>query len=257
MTPDEFFNQLDRPLGPDMPEESAGLGAWKGAGMTIGMVRGVNDRWARLVEGFAPSEYELVVLAKHYLDVRMDVALISRCFEQTGSDLWRKQAFADARLNTIEQALGEAKFDAAIAKKLAEWTQKFTDADNEEQSLAPCTKCGTKRFLYMLAPAHPDLCDACVPDSAAALAPCAHCGCERGVVGSAYTGDLCWDCASERLAPCATCGGKRLLGPTDDRGLCHACLRETVPPCKYCGAKRHPATVSTENDHGYCGGCTW
>src|SRR5262245_10505490 len=123
MTTDDFVNQLNRPLGPGMPAESAGLGACWGIG---GGVRGVNDRWALLVEGFAPTEYELVVLAKHYLDVRMEVALIYRCYEQYGSDWWRQQAFADARLNTIEQALGEEKFNAAIAKKLAEWTQKFS-----------------------------------------------------------------------------------------------------------------------------------
>jgi hypothetical protein len=253
MTTDGFLNQLNRPLGPGMPAESAGLGACGGIG---GGVRGVNDRWARLVEGFAPTEYELVVLAKHYLDMRMEVALIYRCYKQCGSDWWREQAFADARLNTIEQVLGKEKFNAAIATKLAEWTQKFNDADNEEQSLAPCTKCGAKRFLYGLACAYPELCDACVPDSTVALGPCANCGRQCDVTGSAYTGDLCWECASARLAPCAKCGGKRELGPRDD-SLCDACLRETIPPCKYCGAKRHPATVSTENDHGYCGDCTW
>jgi hypothetical protein len=218
-------------------------------------VRGVNDRWARLVEGFVPTEYELVVLAKHYLDEIMEIDLFWRCYHQTGSSEWRIQAFAGRRLDAIEQALGEAKFNAAIAKRLAEWKQKFADADKEEQSLAPCTRCGARRFLRDLAPEHADLCGACIPASTT-LGPCANCGCERGVVGSAHTGDLCWDCASERLAPCTNCGGKRSLSARDN-ALCDACLRETVPPCKYCGAKRHPATVSTESDHGYCDGCTW
>jgi hypothetical protein len=256
MTADDWFDQLNRPLDPGMPEESAGLGAWSGTRVTVGMVRGVNDRWARLAEGFVPTEYELAVLSKHYLDEIMEIDLFWRCYQQTGSSEWRIRAFAGARLNTLEQALGEKKFSALIAKREAHWKQKFADADEEEQSLAPCTKCGTKRSLYMLASAHHDLCDACVPDSAAALAPCTNCGRQRGVTGSAYTGDLCWDCASARLAPCANCGGPRLLSH-QERELCDGCLMETVPPCKYCGAKRHPASVSTENDHGYCGNCTW
>jgi hypothetical protein len=240
MTTDDFLDQLNRPLGPGMPAQSAGLGACWGIG---GGVRGVNDRWALLVEGFAPTEYELVVLAKHYLDVRMEVALIYRCYEQYGSDWWRQQAFADARLNTIEQALGEEKFNAAIAKKIAEWTQKFSDIEKEEQSLAPCTKCGARRSLAELANEPADgpagLCARCMPHERRHLTPCANCGCERDVVGSAYTGDLCWNCASERLAPCTNCGGKRWLGP-DNRDLCDACHMATVPPCKYCGAKRYP-----------------
>ena len=255
-----FFSQVNRPLGPGMPEESAGLAPSGGPWCAIGTVRGVNDRWARLVEGFRPTEYELVVLAKHYLDKIMDVDFFFRCYEVSGSSEWRIQAFANRRLDAIEQALGEAKFNAAIAKKLAEWTQKFADADKQEQSLAPCTKCGAKRHLYELVNAHAGLCETCtsdsIPDSAATLGPCANCGRQRGVTASAYTEDLCWDCASERRAPCANCGGRRLLSH-QERDLCDACLMETVPPCKYCEAKRHPAFVSTENDHGYCDSCTW
>jgi hypothetical protein len=259
MTTDDFVNQLNRPLGPGMPEESAGLAPSGAPWLAIGTVRGVNDRWARLVENFRPTEYELVVLAKHYLDESMDVDFFYRCYQTTGSSEWRIQAFASRRLDAVEQALGEAKFNAAIAKRLADWKQKFADADKEEESLPPCTKCRAKRYLYELTCGGDrtgGLCERCIPHEPAHLTPCANCGCERGVVGSAYTGDLCWDCASERLAPCANCGGKRELGPRND-ALCDDCLRETIPPCKYCGAKRHPAAVSTENDHGYCGGCTW
>ena len=153
MSIDDFLDQVNRPLGPGMPEESAGLAPSGGAGWAIGTVRGVNDRWARLVEGFQPTEYELVVLAKHYLDQSMDIDFVCRCYQMSGSSEWRRQAFASRRLDAIEQALGEAKFDAAIAKKLAEWTQKFADADKEEESLPPCTKCGTKRSFTELASA--------------------------------------------------------------------------------------------------------
>jgi len=259
MTTDDFVNQLNRPLGPGMPEESAGLGAWSGAGVTIGMVRGIHDRWARLAAGFVPTEYELALLSKHYLDQIMDIDLFWRCHQQTGSSEWRMRAFAGARLNTIERALGERKFSALIAKTEADWKQRFADADKEEQSLAPCTKCGAKRHLYELMNAHANLCERCtsdsIPDSAATLEPCASCGHQRDAE-SGYTRDLCWDCASERLAPCANCGGRRLLSH-QERDLCDACLMETVPPCEYCGAKRHPASVPTENDHGYCDNCTW
>jgi len=257
MTEDWFFQQVNRPLGPGMPRESDGLATSGVEGVVaIGAVRGVNDRWARLVEAFQPTEYELVILGKHYLDEMMEVDFCYRCYGVSGSSEWRTPAFASPRLETIAHALGEEKFQAAIAKRLAEWHQKFEDADREEQLLEPCTKCGAKRSLCDLERADEasGLCGACVPDPAAALGPCASCGQPRGIAGSAYTGDLCWDCASERVAPCAQCGGKRLLSH-QDRALCDECLRATVPPCKYCGAKRYP--WSTEKDHGYCSNCTW
>jgi hypothetical protein len=251
--------RIRRTDGPSagIPEESAGLEPIGAGSLVIGSIRGVNDRWAHLVDGFLPTEYELVVLATHYLDRMMEIRLIGRCYQQYGSD-WRMEAFADRRLGTIEQGLGGEKFEAAIAKSLAKWRQKFADVDKEEASLAPCTACGGKRFLYDAdcSSTSGGLCGACVPDPKAALGLCASCGRARELTGSAYTGNLCWDCASERLAPCATCGGKRLLGPNES-ALCDECLRATVPPCKYCGAKRHPVTVSPENDHGYCGSCTW
>ena len=62
MTTDDFFDQINRPLGHGMPEEAAGvapLGTPVGA---IGTVRGVNDRWASLVEGFHPTQHELLSL---------------------------------------------------------------------------------------------------------------------------------------------------------------------------------------------------
>jgi hypothetical protein len=57
----ELFSQVNRPLGPGKPEESAGLAPSGGSRNPIetdGGIRGVNDRWARLVEGFRPTEYE-------------------------------------------------------------------------------------------------------------------------------------------------------------------------------------------------------
>jgi hypothetical protein len=213
----------------------------------------------RLVVGFQPRESEVVVLAKHYIDEISNIVFFYRWCDTTGSSEREIELFANARLDEIEQALGKAKFNAAIAKTLAEWKQKFADADKKEESLPPCTKCGAKRYLSDLICGEDSaggFCGVCMSSEAAHLAPCANCGCERGVVGSARTGDLCWDCASERHAPCANCGGKRRLSAYDN-ALCDACLEETVPPCKYCGAKRHPATVPAEHDHGYCYGCTW
>jgi hypothetical protein len=80
MTEDWFFQQVNRPLGPGMPRESDGLATSGVDGIfAIGTVRGVNDRWARLVEAFQPTEYELVILAKNYLDRMMEVGFCFRC----------------------------------------------------------------------------------------------------------------------------------------------------------------------------------
>ncbi len=53
-----------------MPVESQGLGALGGV---IGVVSGVNDASAYLVEDFKPTLYELEVLARHYLEKAREV----------------------------------------------------------------------------------------------------------------------------------------------------------------------------------------
>src|SRR5262245_58361151 len=67
------------------------------------------------------------------LDV-MEIKFFYRCYEQSGSTEWRKHAFAGRRLDTIERALGEEKFEAAIAATPTKWKQKFAEADKEERS---------------------------------------------------------------------------------------------------------------------------
>ncbi len=51
-----------------IPVESEGLGAIRAGGLIIGRVSGVNDESACLVEHFKPTQYELEVLANHYLE---------------------------------------------------------------------------------------------------------------------------------------------------------------------------------------------
>jgi hypothetical protein len=263
---DDFFSEVNRPLGPGMPEESAGL-APSGRRVLIGTgVRGVNDRWARLVEGFRPTEYELVVLAKHYLEEDSDITFMDRFYGMSGSTECRMSEFSRRRLATIEEALGAGKFEAAIAKKLAECQKRFADGEKEEQeieSMAPCTKCGTKPYLEgpMLVGSTDEtgLCSACIAEEVPKrpCTPCTVCGAERDVASIGYTGDLCRGCAREALAPCANCGRQRgVTNNTNTKDLCWDCASERLAPCKYCGAKRIPC-FSSENDHGYCHECTW
>jgi hypothetical protein len=200
----EFFSQVDRPLGPGFPKESSGLHAHGLPGFALGVVGGVNDSSARLVEGFQPTEYELELLAQHYVDRINDMTLFQRCTGQIGTGDWRLDAFSNRRLDTIRRALGQDKFDAAISKTLAKWKQEFADAENSEQSLAPCTKCGGKRSLPDAANDPIGRCHACAIDDWEAS--------ESGVH------------ANEGIARCANC--RATLGP-DDSILCGACRKAT------------------------------
>jgi len=180
-----------------------------------------------------------------------------RITQTSGSSEWRIQQFCSRRLDSIADVLGDERFNAVIAKTEAQWNQKFADADRKEASLAPCKSCGSARVLYDLAYAPADLCAQCA-HSNRSFKSCTNCGRQYGVGRSADTGDLCWDCASDRLAPCTKCGGKRSLGfEESESDLCDTCLMATIPPCKCCGAIRNPWSVSTENDDGYCRDCAW
>jgi hypothetical protein len=179
--------------------------------------------------------------------------------------MWSYQSvlseFITHRFTTIKAILGAGKFEAAIAKKLAECQKRFADAEKEDQeieSLAPCRKCGTKPYLdgpLLMGTDETGLCCLCIEEELRKT-PCTVCG-AKGVLASIEdTGGLCRGCASEALAPCANCGGKRSLR-SKPSALCDACLEAAVPPCKYCGATRYPSMVDIENDHGYCHECTW
>jgi hypothetical protein len=214
------------------------------------------ERWASFVDGFRITDYELGILAQHFLDVGYDMAMFERLTDTYDRSEHYTQYAASCRLDDIEQALGAKKFAAAIAKKEAKWKQKFAKADKAEQAMA-CVKCGAKRYLSeLLNPgAHKDLCGYCTPADVAGQ--CAKCGRQRDGERRDITGDLCEQCYVESPAPCANCGGKRDMRHRD--ALCYVCHTAPIAPCQDCGATRHRYDISYidgEFDHGYCSACT-
>jgi len=115
--------------------------------IAIGVVPGVNDRAARLVAGFELTEYELGVLANHYLNRLRSSEFDSRVYEQSGSYDIRMRPFADRRLATIREVMGPVAFDAAIAETEKKWDAAFEKAEQDEERLAPCPACGARRKL--------------------------------------------------------------------------------------------------------------
>ncbi len=145
--------------------ESDGLGPL--AGVVGGGIRGVNDKSACLVENFKPTVYELEVLARHYLEKIRDIEFWERFYRTTGSYQIRMRPFASRRLATIESALGEQRFQNAIASTEEEWNKVFAEAEEIESNLEPCKRCGAQRNYYDYADPHiPDgYCSTCDPAS--------------------------------------------------------------------------------------------
>ncbi len=53
--------------------------------------------------------------------------------------------FAYRRLETIEDFLGEQRFQKAIASTKEEWDRAFAEAEEIERNLGPCKRCRGKR----------------------------------------------------------------------------------------------------------------
>ena len=126
-----------------MPVESEGQGAIAGGGFVIGAVSGVNDESARLVEDFKPTQYELEVLARRYLDEIRNNEFWWEFLKSTGT--YKRERFVLRRLATIEAALGKERFQEAIASTKEEWKREFAMMEEFVKNLEPCKACGEKR----------------------------------------------------------------------------------------------------------------
>ncbi len=118
-----------------MAKESEGLGPLvsepmgiDGKRLAIGMVPGVNDAGATLVENFAPTRYELEVLANHYLEEVRAIEFDGEFLGSSGSYEIRMRPFAYRRLDAIWQVLGEESFKKAIAPMEEKWQKVFAEA---------------------------------------------------------------------------------------------------------------------------------
>jgi hypothetical protein len=113
----------------EQDDDSAGLGPRIVAGglATIGGgVHGVNDEWARPVQGFVPTRYELALLAAHYYDLHVNRNRDCE-YEGVSSEDWRILAFSMRRLDRIADHLG----DEVMAEALEEHSATFR-ANNRE-----------------------------------------------------------------------------------------------------------------------------
>ncbi len=73
----------------------------------IGRVDEVNGRGAVAVPEFTASRYELLVLLKHWAEIRLDIEFYWFLYEQPGSSDSRKAAFAGSRITRIAEALAD------------------------------------------------------------------------------------------------------------------------------------------------------
>jgi len=145
-----------------MPVESEGLGPIGAGGFIIGRISGVNEESAYLVEHFKPTQYELEVLARHYLEEARNIEFKGQFLGYSGSHEIRMRPFAYRRLATIEGVLGKHKFDKAIARTEEEQNRSFAKAAEIEKNLEPCKGCGAKRHYWDYAFSSTDgYCGAC------------------------------------------------------------------------------------------------
>ena len=142
------------------PAESEGLGPRVvGNGFALGIVPGVNDASAELVEGFRPTRYELEVLATDYMERLGVIAADWEAFGQTGSYEIRFGPFAWRRLDTICNILGEEEFTQAIAPVKAKWDNVLAKCREQVENPEPCEECGASRSGPL--PLSDLLCDRC------------------------------------------------------------------------------------------------
>jgi len=109
-----------------------------------------NPAAVQLLADFKPTRYELALLANDTLDQLKEIDFDWRFLPENGrysSDI-RMQPFAYRRLTTIENVLGEGRFQKAIASTREKWERAFAETEEIERNLEPCKHCGAKRGYY-------------------------------------------------------------------------------------------------------------
>jgi hypothetical protein len=124
------------------PPEAEGLGFYSNGTSTIGLVDGVNDASARLVEDFRVTRYELEVLARHYLEEVRFFEYDFAAYRVTGSTAIRMVPFGERRLGSIERILGEDVLVKALAPVEEEWRKRFDDLEIDLATPVKCEECG-------------------------------------------------------------------------------------------------------------------
>ena len=89
------------------------------------------------VHGFVATEYDLAVLAQHYLDDVNETYLDYWLTAQGGS--MRFTRFLERRLRSILDAIGCDAFEAAVESKSAKWRTRVTEI---KANSIRCARCG-------------------------------------------------------------------------------------------------------------------
>ena len=95
------------------------------------------EKSSPFVHGFIATEYDLAVLAQHYLDDVNETYLDYWLTAQGGS--MRFTRFLERRLRSILDAIGCDAFDAAVESKSAKWRTRVTEIKVEG---IRCGNCG-------------------------------------------------------------------------------------------------------------------
>jgi hypothetical protein len=88
----------------------------------IGLIDEIHGRGALEVPEFIPSQYELMLLVKHWEKVKLDNLFFWHYCQSSSSSGSREVVFANLRINRIADAV---KDDAAITKAIDEATEEF------------------------------------------------------------------------------------------------------------------------------------
>ena len=124
----------------------------------IGVVHGVNDQGAELVEEFEPTRLELSILAKHYAELIHDVWHTWYAFQYSDSYGIGMKPFAERRLSRIWNILTEEELQE-VAQYIRESNRTIKEMRHEVENPAPCNHCGIPRKGPI--PPFDVLCDAC------------------------------------------------------------------------------------------------
>ncbi len=95
------------------------------------------EKSSPFVHGFVATEYDLVVLAQHYLDDVNETYVDYWVTAQGGS--MRFTRFLERRLRSIMDAIGRDAFEAAVESKSAKWRTKVTEV---QETGIRCPACG-------------------------------------------------------------------------------------------------------------------
>ena len=103
------------------------LGPWVGSGMVVGFVDEVNGPGSVEFSDYHPSRYELGILAKHWLDVRLSTLTFCWFYAYSGSTEIRILPYSERRLVRIAAILGDETYKRLVGEVKDKYRQRCGD----------------------------------------------------------------------------------------------------------------------------------